>query len=239
MDRIKVVIADDELEAIELLRNILRDTNKAEIVDEISSPLKIESTINKHNPDALFLDIEMPGLNGISLLENIREYNQKLAVVFVTAFEKYVTDAIKLNVFSYLLKPVDRNEINILLDKLSIMKKQEGYETIKKMKLPVQGGTIYIHPKDLLSLEAEGNYTRIKTIAGDEFMSSYNMGRLYKKLSKEIFFRINRGCILNGEYIYKINKYKNTCQLRLNDSEYEFEVSQTFITEFNRLTTSV
>jgi len=234
MDRIKVVIADDELEAIELLRNILLDTKKVEIVDEICSPLKIESAINKYNPDILFLDIEMPGLNGISLLENIREYNQKLAVVFVTAFEKYISDAIKLNVFSYLIKPVDRNEINTLLDKLYVLNNHQSSDKLKKLKLPIREGSVYIYPNELLVLEAEGNYTRLKTVNGDEFISSYNMGRLYEKLPKEIFFRINRSCILNGEYIYKINKNRNTCHVRLKNSEFEFEISNTFITEFNR-----
>jgi len=236
MEKLTVIIADDEEEAIELLRNILLDTNKVEILGEICSPLKIESAINKHNPDVLFLDIEMPGLNGLSLLENIREYNQKLAVVFVTAFEKYISDAIKLNVFSYLVKPVDRNEINLLLDRLCALKNENITDKNKKIKLPVREGAVYIDPNDLLMLEAEGNYTRLKTIKGDEFMSSYNMGRLYEKLPKESFFRINRGCILNGEYIYKINKTKNTCLVCFNGSELEIEISKTFITEFNRET---
>ncbi len=236
MEMLRVIIADDEEEAIVLLRNILLDTNTVEIVDEISSPLKIESAINKHNPDALFLDIEMPGLNGLGLLENIREYNQKLAVVFVTAFEKYITDAIKLNVFSYLMKPVDRNEINILLHKLCYLKNSITTNKPQKLKLPVREGAVYINPHELLMLEAEGNYTRLKTIKGDEFMSSYNMGRLYEKLPKEFFFRINRSCILNGEYIYKINKVKSTCLVCFNGSELEMEVSKTFITEFNRKT---
>ena len=235
MNKLRVIIADDEKESIELLRNILTDTQKVEIVAEISDPLKTESLINKYNPDLLFLDIEMPGLNGLHLLENIREYNQKLNVVFVTAFSKYTNVAIKLNVFSYLLKPVDRSEILKIVEKIIEINKNEDTSANKKIKLPVQGGSVYIKPCDLLLLEAEGNYTRLKTIKGDEFMSSYNMGRLYEKLPKELFFRINRSCILNGDYIYKINKVKNTCQVRLNDSEFEFEVSGAFITMFNKL----
>lgn len=137
MNKLRVIIADDEKESIELLHNILTDSQKVEIVAEISDPIKVESTVNKYNPDVLFLDIEMPGLNGLSLLENIREYNQKLQVVFVTAFEKYVNKAIKLNVFSYLLKPVDRNEVNALLDKLDNLKTDNSSDKHKKLKLPV------------------------------------------------------------------------------------------------------
>lgn len=239
MNKLRAIIADDEIESIELLRNILTDTHKVEIIKEINNPLKIESAINKQQPDVLFLDIEMPGLNGLNLLENIREYNQKLIVIFITAFDKYINEAIKLNVFSYLLKPVDRNEINSIIDKLEVLKGEEDVAAYKKIKLPIQNGAIYISPSDLLLLEAEGNYTRLKTIQGDEFISSYNMGRLYEKLPPNIFFRINRGRILNGEYIYKINKSRNICHVRLNNSEYEFDVSKSFITEFNRTTNSL
>jgi len=236
MNKLRVIIADDEEEAIELLRNILIDTQKIDIVAEICDPLKIECAINKHDPDLLFLDIEMPGQNGLNLLKNIREYNQKLNVVFITAFEKYTNEAIKLNVFSYLLKPVDRNEIHSLVEKISELKNKENSSTNKKIKLPVKGGSVYINPTDLFLLEAEGNYTRLKTIQGDEFISSYNMGRLFEKLPNDTFFRINRSCVLNGEFIYKINKNKNICHVRLNGDEYEFDVSNAFITEFNRST---
>ncbi len=234
MDKIRVIIADDEADAIEVLRNIFIDTGKVEVIQEISDPLKIESALIKHKPDALFLDIEMPGQNGISLLENIREYNKELPVIYVTAYDKYIPDAIKLHVYSYLLKPVDRKELEGLVISLIELKQKISTPTQNKLKLPVKGGYVYLKSDDLLMLEAEGNYTRIKTINGEEFISSYNMGRLFEKLPSA-FFRINRGCILNGEYIYKINKTNNTCLVRIKGNEMEFGVSGTFITEFNKL----
>lgn len=233
MKKIRAIIADDEPDALEVLRNILTDTNKAEVIQEISNPHKIESAINKHKPDVLFLDIEMPRQNGLSLLKNIREYNQELPVIYVTAFDKYMKDAIKLNVYSYLLKPVDRLEINNLIDRLVEHIKTKEVCRNQKIKLPIKGGYVYLNPQDLLMLEAEGNYTRLKTVNGEEFMSSYNMGRLFDKLPAS-FFRINRGCILNGDFIYKINKSNNTCLARTNDTVMEFEVSGAFITEFNK-----
>ncbi|MDX8338462.1 LytTR family DNA-binding domain-containing protein [Draconibacterium sp. IB214405] len=235
MDKIRVIIADDEEDAIEVLRNLFTDTGKVEVVQEISNPFKIESAVNKLKPDALFLDIEMPGQNGLSLLENIRSYNQELSVVYITAYHKYIKDAIKLNVYSYLLKPVDRQEVAEVVAKLIDLKQKRSTPNINKLKLPVKGGYIYIKPEELLLLEADGNYTRLKTIDEEEYISSYNMGRLLNKLPSS-FFRINRGCVLNGEFIYKINKTNNTCLVRLNGGEIEFNVSGAFITEFNRTT---
>lgn len=233
MDKIRVVIADDEEDALEVLRNLLNDMGKVEIIQEISNALKIESTINRLKPDALFLDIRMPGLNGLTLLENIREYNFDLPVIYVTAYDRYIKDAIKLNVFSYLLKPVDRLELGELITKLQELTSQKTAFKNHKLKLPVKGGYVYINPDDLLLLEAEGNYTRLKTVEGDEFISSYNMGRLFLKLPNS-FFRINRGCVLNGDYIYKVNKNNSTCLVRAKGKEMQLKVSGVFITEFNK-----
>ena len=195
MGKLRVIVADDEADAIEVLRNIFYDTAKVEIVQEITDPLKIECAINKHQPDALFLDIQMSGQNGISVLENIREYNQDLPVVYISAYEHYIKDAIKLNVYSYLLKPVDRQELTELIEKLSELKQKKTEQIHNKLKLPVKGGYVYLKPEDLLMLEAEGNYTQLKTTSGEEFISSYNMGRLFDKLPAK-FFRINRSCVL-------------------------------------------
>lgn len=233
MEKLNVIIADDEPDAIEVLRNILIDFGNINILEELNSPLKVESALNKFAPDALFLDIEMQGQNGLSLLENIRQYNFHTPVIYVTAYDKYIKEAIKLNVFSYLLKPVDRQELAELVEKLIELKQSKSISQSNKLRLPIKGGYVYLKPENLLLLEAEGNYTRLKTIDGEEFISSYNMGRLYEKLPNT-FFRINRGCILNGDFIYKINKCSNSCQVRTNGKEMEFEVSNTFITEFNR-----
>lgn len=235
MEKLRAIIADDEPDAIEVLRNILKDNGKVEVVKEVSNSLKIESAINRFTPDVLFLDIELPGQNGLSLLENIRQYNQEIPVIFVSAYDKYIKDAIKLNVYSYLLKPVDRQELYLLIDRLLELKQKKNLPNQNKLKLPVKGGYVYLKPDDLLMLEAEGNYTRLRTTDGDEFISSYNMGRLYNKLTGS-FFRINRSCVINGDYIYKINKSCNSCLVRINGEETEVEVSGAFITEFNRTT---
>ncbi|MDX8339283.1 LytTR family DNA-binding domain-containing protein [Draconibacterium sp. IB214405] len=233
MDKIRVLIADDEWQAIDLLKSLLQETGKVEVVQVLQDPVKIESLVNKLKPDVLFLDIEMPGINGLQVVENIREYNQDLIVIFVSAYNKYIENAIKLNVYTYLLKPVDRKELKELTDKLSLLKRVDLPSAHNKLKLPIKSGYVYIKPEELLTFNAEGNYTRIMTIKGEEYLSSYNMGRLFQKLPS-CFYRINRSCVLNGEFIYRIDKTNQTCEVRIDDKEMEFEVSSSFITEFNR-----
>ncbi|MCT4601498.1 MAG: LytTR family DNA-binding domain-containing protein [Marinifilum sp.] len=235
MKKLKVIIADDEPDALEILGNILVDSGKVEVLERVDNPLKIESLVNKHHPDVLFLDIEMPNLNGLQLLENLREYNQHLPIIMVTAYDQYVSEAIKFNVFSYLSKPVDRLELTNLLDKLEMLEGKPEICNCGKIKLPVNDGYVYLKFEELFSLEAEGNYTIINTINQEQFVSSYNMGRLLKRLPENQFFRINRSMVLNSDYIYRVNKKQNVCYAKIADKEHCFDVSQVFISQFNRI----
>ncbi|MDA3853737.1 MAG: response regulator, partial [Bacteroidales bacterium] len=130
MEKLKVIIADDEQDALQVLSNILIDSGKVNIIDLVSKPKRIEGLVYKHRPDVLFLDIEMPGFNGLELLENLREYNADLKIVLVTAYDKYVSEAIKHNVYSYLLKPVDRQELIQIIDRLYLQKDKSNNAVI-------------------------------------------------------------------------------------------------------------
>jgi len=115
MDKLKVIILDDEQEALEILSSLLIDTGKVEVLKMLQDPLKLESSIAGLNPDAVFTDIQMLNYNGLDILKNLREYRPALPVVYVTAHKKFALEAAKHNPFSYLLKPVNRNELNKLL----------------------------------------------------------------------------------------------------------------------------
>lgn len=233
MKKLQAIIADDELDAIEILNSMLEDSDKVTVLAKIQKALDIESQLIKLKPDVLFLDIEMRGVNGLELLENIREYNQELPVIIISAFDKYISDAVKLNIFSYLTKPIDKDELYKLLDRL-LCKKENQFINTDKLKLPIKEGYVYLRYGDIFLLEAESNYTRIKTVYGDEYMSSYNMGKIWEILGEK-FFRINRGTVINSEYVHLVNKKKQKCYARLHKDEYEFTVSQAFIAQFNRI----
>lgn len=233
MEKLKAIIVDDELDAIEILRSILTDTGKVEVLAEITDVFKVEAALNRLPADVLFLDIEMPGNNGLNLLENIREYNQDIKVVFVTAYDKYISTAIKLNVFSYLLKPVEIDEIEKLIDKI-LQSKVNKIITPTKIKIPIKNGNIYLWPNEIIQLRADGNYTNIFTVKNEKYTSSYNMGRLSQLLEGTNFLRINRSCILNCDYLFKIDKLESKCYVRIGEQEHEFHVSKSFIKELNR-----
>lgn len=235
MEKLKVLIADDEADAIEVLSNLLKDSGRVSEIQTITESHKIECTLQRIKPDVLFLDIQMPGISGLTVLENIREYDLDLPVVFVSAYEKYIPDAIKLHVFSYLLKPVDRKELGDLLGRL--LEKKGGskeFNDPKKFKLPVKNGYIYLKSEEVYLLEAEGNYTRIVTIDQQEYLSSYNMGRLAQRIPDGLFHRINRKNYLNCQYLIHINKKDLNCTARVNNREYTYEISRSFLSAFNK-----
>ena len=111
MEKLNVIIADDENDALEVLSSLLLDTKKVNILKQITDPHKIESCIASLKPDALFLDVQMPNYNGIDLLKNLRTYRPALPVIYISAHKKFAMEAAKLNAFNYLLKPVNREEL--------------------------------------------------------------------------------------------------------------------------------
>ncbi len=236
MSKLKVIILDDEQEALDILSSLLTDTGKVDIIKTLQNPLKLESSIVSLKPDAVFTDIQMPRYNGIHILENIREYNPTLPVVYVTAHKKFAIEASKHNPFSYLLKPVNRNDLNHTIDHI-ISYLAETYEPTNnnKIKLPIKNGLIYVNYNEILSLTANGNYTDIKLINGKTHLSSYNLGRLKEQINRDEFVRINRHTVINSDYLKKINRREKYCIIRVNNIEEKIVVSNTFLQHINKI----
>lgn len=232
MQKLNVIIADDEENALDILSNLLLDTNKVNVLKQITDPLKIESTIACLKPDAVFFDIQMPDYNGIDLLKNLRTYRPALPVVYVSAHKKFAMEAAKLNAFNYLLKPVNREEllstINQIIDYREKFKPNKNNLTVR-IKLPVKDGMTFLETHEIVSLIAEGNYTKINTLNGKPYLSSYNLGRLFEKLPLYQFERINRGTVINMSYLKEVNRREKYCTLIAGDIIEKHPVSSTFL----------
>ena len=108
---IKTIIVDDEINSIHNLEEDLKAYPEIEILDTITSSQKAKKSIIQYQPDLLFLDVEMPYINGIELLQEIRPYvRNSMRVIFYSAFDKYMLDALRASAFDYLLKPYQTNE---------------------------------------------------------------------------------------------------------------------------------
>ena len=218
MNKIKCVIVDDEELARQLLAEYLQDYDHIDIVAECASGRQAIEKIDALEADLVFLDVQMPGLDGFDVLENIRT---NPFVVFCTAYDKYAIKAFEKNAIDYLLKPLDKerfdqavqraterirqNETNFThIQEETSAREVQGYsknlfvqKNEKLVNLPVQ---------NIVHLEASKDYTIISTQT-DQFVSSLGISKLEEKLDPEIFIRIHRSTIINLQKLAEIERY--------------------------------
>jgi len=233
------IIVDDEKLARDLLKEYLENYPEIEILGEADQGTDAVEKIDKLKPDLVFLDVQMPGMTGFDVLEDIEH---EPYVIFVTAYDQYAIKAFEKNAVDYLLKPLDeerfRNAVNRALkrktlehssieDLLSSMKSERkgSYDTHifvqkseKLFNLPVE---------EIVYLEASGDYTIITTKA-DQFVSSSGIGKLEEILNPEVFIRVHRSTIVNVNYLKEIERHFNGGMVVKMQSGKSFPVSRTY-----------
>lgn len=233
------IIIDDEKLARDLLKEYLENYPEIEVIGEADAGTDAVEKIDKLKPDLVFLDVQMPGMTGFDVLEDIEH---EPYVIFVTAYDQYAIKAFEKNAVDYLLKPLDeerfRNAVNRALkrktlehssieDLLSSMKSERkgAYDTHifvqkseKLFNLPVD---------EIVYLEASGDYTIITTKA-DQFVSSSGIGKLEEILNPEVFIRVHRSTIVNVNYLKEIERHFNGGMVVKMQSGKSFPVSRTY-----------
>jgi two-component system LytT family response regulator len=232
--QISVAIIDDEIQCINSLLNYLKDDTRLTVEAKINDPLKaIDQIINKR-PDLIFLDVEMPGMNGIEILKKLNLTNVKPFVIFITAFDKYTIEAIRASAFDYLLKPVDKNELAFVIErfikKFNQLKSEDNYSTLieltskRKLRFNTTGGFIMIDPQDIIFIQADWNYSEIHFSKDKNEVVSINLGTIENLLPKRDFVRINRSVIINLKYLEKVQRGKRLCILKKDEESFSFKI---------------
>jgi two-component system LytT family response regulator len=220
---IRVVLVDDEPQSCKSLAIKLKAVAEdIDIVGTYHHPERAIPGLRKSKPDVVFLDIEMPGMNGFQLLENIEEFN--FEVIFVTAYNEYMLNALHLSALDYLLKPVDteelKNALGRLRKKISLQENslhtKERLELLgdtlkeqhapKRLALATLQGIIFLKINEIVRVEALSNYSTFYLINKQKIMVSKTLKEFEPILITQNFFRVNRSCIVNTDYIIK---YKN------------------------------
>ncbi len=222
MEKLTAILVEDEIVSREILRNYIASYCKnIKLVGEAEHIVDGEKLIKKYNPDIVFLDIEMPFGNGFDLLEKID--NIHFEVIFITAFSDYAIKAINLSASSYLLKPIDIEELVLAVDKI-VAKKQNNIESIntkvladnikninnreQKIVLPQMDGFEVVMIKHIVRAEASNNYTIIYIENGKKYTLSKTL-KFYEDLLSEFgFLRTHKSHLLNLDHIVKYKKGK-------------------------------
>ena len=118
--KIKAVIVEDEYLALENLKYIIENNSNIEVIETFDNGIDVLNFINKNKVDVIFLDINIPGLNGMELTRTLKNFNVKPKIVFITAYKKYAVEAFELEVFDYITKPYLEERILQTLDRLKI-----------------------------------------------------------------------------------------------------------------------
>ena len=221
------LVVDDEESARRLMVKLLEETlffSEIRLAQSVDSAL---GELNNFDPDLIFLDIRMPGKYGIEFVNGLHVENGKPGIVFVTAYDQYAIQAIKIHAFDYLLKPVSRNELRECIEKYVQKRKEiltepakppDLIKNISRIKVNTRTGTVFINPETIMFCKAEGNYTSICT-GEKEYLCSLNLGKLREKLPLNGFIRIGRSLIINFEHITLLDRKKSAITLvRGNES---------------------
>lgn len=214
MKTIKAILVDDELFNLKgLHQKITKLFPKIEILGSFQKPEDAITAINEEALDILFLDIQMPRINGFELLAKLKNIN--FQIIFVTAYSEYAIEAFKNAAIDYVLKPIDNKDLSNAINKaLDVIKtKQENENNLKlvnflnettfkssKLIIPTTTGISFVEQKNIVSLEGYQGYTKIHTIDSETIVSSYNLGKFEEQLNKN-FYKSHKSHIVNLVYV--------------------------------------
>ncbi len=223
MDNLKILIADDEKPARKKIFSFLNNLNNDFNLIEAENGIEAVEKITNEKPDLIFLDIQMPGMNGFEIIEHIGVENMPV-VVFVTAYDQYALDAFEVNAVDYLLKPFDKNRFNKSLDKayekLTLKKSRESelkniLKEINKTekftdRFLVSHGSKYffVQADDIIYVSAEEKYVSLHTNSCT-YLLRETMTKMEEKLNPEKFTRIHRSFIVNIQQIQKMQSWSH------------------------------
>jgi two-component system LytT family response regulator len=213
------IIIDDELKGRIALKQKLKDyCPDVQVAGEADSGEEGLKLIDQCHPQIVFLDIEMPRMNGFEMLHRVPRKDFHL--IFTTAYDQYAIKAIKYSAFDYLLKPVDIEELQSAIRKASqhvqhdsTMQKLEMLEhnlqnkyQLNKIAIPTLDGLLFYNIADIVHLEAQSNYTTIHFANNTKLLASRTMKDFEELLPTDIFFRPHHSHIINLHYIKRYIK---------------------------------
>jgi two-component system LytT family response regulator len=209
---LKTIIIDDEPDSIKLLQLQLEQCcPEIEVTNTYTSSVKALPGIEKVQPDLIFLDIEMPVMNGFELLEKLLHLS--FSVIFITAYNQYALKAFRFNAVDYLVKPIDANDLVHAVAKamkqvkpttaqLSQIQKQMRGEAPTRIAIPgQQGGISFIDLNDIVYSEASNNYSKLILTDGKQFLISKTLKDVQEVLEEEHFLRVHRQFIINLNHV--------------------------------------
>lgn len=250
MSKIRVIIVDDEKVAREGVSMLLSKDNRFDLLDTCANGKQAIESIAHFDPDVVFLDIQMPDMNGFEVLDRLPETVKPL-VVFITAFDQYAIKAFEKHAFDYLLKPFDDDRFFNVLERtkkqVSLIKSGQYSQNIedlvkqfttpkekedepveryiKRLLVKREGGVTFIDVKDIIAIEALDYHLKIISTI-DEHIMRKSLNAIEEKLDPNQFVRIHRSTIINIDYIKTIERFTADENIAILKNESSYRISK-------------
>ncbi len=221
---LKAIIIDDEQNAIDSLKwEIDRFCQNIEVIGSYTNPSEALEKISVLKPDCIFLDIEMPEMDGFQLLESL-DY-KSFELIITTAYDNYAIRAFKENPVDYLLKPIDSDDLVDAIDRVRQRKEKNELGLIlqralheispksdrKKIPLNFEGKVVFVNTDDISYCKSDGNYTEIYLHNGKKYVVSKKLKEIEQSISNNDFFRVHNSYLVNlntvSEYVKSEGHY--------------------------------
>jgi two-component system LytT family response regulator len=237
METIRTIVVDDEELARSIIREYLGDHPEVVIDAECSNGFEAVKAITELKPDLVFLDVQMPKLNGFEVLELIES---DLTVIFVTAYEQYAVKAFEVHAIDYLLKPFSRERFDEALERAKekldreiFIPQQEVIQAARPKGEPVErvlvrdGSRVFVIPAGKIDyIEAQDDYVAIKS-EGKSHLKKQRLADLESLLDPKRFVRIHRSYILNVDRLARLELYAKDSRMAILKDGTQLQVSRT------------
>lgn len=218
---IRAIIVDDEKHCTESLGLLIKKyVPGIEVLEEFNDPITAAEKIKELKPDLVFLDIEMPRMNGFDLLKSLPEIN--FEIIFTTAYDDFAIQAFKVSAIDYLLKPIERDELIKAVEKFRKHRADQDFEDrfmvflskygksemghLGKVALPTQEGFEFIDQDIIVRCESDSNYTTVVLEGQKNIVVSRTLKDVESMLDNTTFVRVHHSHLINLRHIRKYHK---------------------------------
>jgi DNA-binding LytR/AlgR family response regulator len=218
MSGLRVLVIDDERPALDEITFLLESDHRVAEVHATDSPTEGLRLLQQLEVDAVFLDVQMPGLTGIELAQVLSRFKTPPVAVFVTAHDQHAVDAFELNAVDYVLKPVREERIAEAVRRVLAATRTEHAEE----QVPVERGgvTRFVPVSQIRYVEAEGDYARLHT-ADDSFLVRIPLHQLEDEWAEAGFVRIHRSVLIATAYVDEVHMDGGRCSVVIGDQHLQ------------------
>jgi len=239
---IKVIVIDDEASGRKLIIEYLAFYPELVLVGEANNGVDAVRLINEYKPDLIFLDVQMPGMNGFEILPHLEEIPR---IIFSTAYDQFALKAFEVHALDYLLKPytqtrfrqaVERLKVSAIANNLQPLAEKlimEQAQYPERILVNANKKLITVSVGDIVWIEAYGDYSKLYTLH-HIFVSNFGISALSEKLNPANFIRVHRSSIINLNFVKEVNRHPGSYDI-LMQTDAKVTVSRGYMDNLRKL----